>query len=123
MAEKKNKGNMLGETKSRVRESYRGKRVGESPEKDLEDIILEIGEDFGIFEKMEEGGKVVNQKGPKPRPASGIKSPKPRPTSGMMNEMMGRMIDDPGKTISDEDAARLLRMARMAKRQELCRRW
>ena len=61
MAEKNNKGNMLGEMKSRVRESYRGKRVGERPEKDLEDIILEIGEDFGIFEKMEKGGKVVNQ--------------------------------------------------------------
>jgi hypothetical protein len=53
---------------------------------------------------MEKGGKVVNQKGPKPRP-----------TSGMMNEMMGRMID-PNTEISDEEAARLLRMARMAKR-------
>jgi hypothetical protein len=104
MAEKNNKGNMLGEMKSRVRESYRGKRVGERPEKDLEDIILEIGEDFGIFEKMEKGGKVVNQKGPKPRPKS-----------GMMNEDMGRMID-PNTEISDEEAARLLRMARMAKR-------
>lgn len=46
--------------------------------------------------------KVVNQKGPKPRP-----------TSGMMNEMMGRMID-PNTEISDEEAARLLRMAKEA---------
>jgi hypothetical protein len=54
--------------------------------------------------KMEKGGKVVNQKGPRPRPRS-----------GMMNEDMGRMID-PNTEISDEEAARLLRMARMAKR-------
>ena len=43
--------------------------------------------------------KVVNQKGPKPRPKS-----------GMMNEMMGRMVDS-NTEISDADAARLLRMA------------
>jgi hypothetical protein len=40
--------------------------------------------------------------------------PKPRPKSGMMNEMMGRMIDDPGRSISDADAAELMRMARRA---------
>jgi len=61
---------------------------------------------------MEKGGSV----GPKPRPKNAPKKvkqvgPKPRPTSGMMNEMMGRMIDDPGKTISDADAAELLKMA------------
>ena len=78
MADKKNKGDMLSEMKARIRESYRGKKIGERPEKDLEDIILEVGKDFGIFEKMEKGGKV---------------GPTPRPKPGDLNESMGRMID------------------------------
>ena len=69
---------MLSEMKAKIRESYRGKKIGERPEKDLEDIILEVGKDFGIFEKMEKGGKV---------------GPTPRPKPGDLNESMGRMID------------------------------
>ena len=54
---------MMGEMKSRLREIMKGKPVGSPNSKEIEDMIVQVGEDMGVFKKtkpkkMKEGGAV-----------------------------------------------------------------
>ena len=54
---------MMGEMKSRLREIMKGKPVGSPNAKEIEDMIVQVGEDMGVFKKakpkkMKDGGAV-----------------------------------------------------------------
>ena len=76
---------MMAEMKSRLREIMKDKPVGSSNAKEIENMIVQVGKDMGVFKpkKMRDGGRVMSD----------------RDKMRVKKTMMG----ESGKTMSDSD--------------------
>ena len=58
---------MMAEMKRRLREIMKGKPVGSPNSKEVEDMIVQVGKDMGVFKsdtpkKMKDGGKAISDR-------------------------------------------------------------
>lgn len=93
---------MMAEMKRRLREIMKGKPVGSSNTKEIEDMIVQVGEDMGVFKpkKMRDGGRVSDRDKMKME-----KMARPKKTGG-----------ESGKVISDADVKKVAAMLEKPKK-------
>ena len=93
---------MMAEMKRRLREMMKDKPVGSSNAKEIEDMIVQVGEDTGVFKpkKMRDGGRVSDRDKMKME-----KMARPKKTGG-----------ESGKVISDADVKKVAAMLEKPKK-------
>ena len=93
---------MMAEMKRRLREMMKDKPVGSSNATEIEDMIVQVGEDMGVFKpkKMRDGGRVSDRDKMKME-----KMARPKKTGG-----------ESGKVISDADVKKVAAMLEKPKK-------